>query len=122
MKRKIYFAHPRSKIGTKREERIIKILESRGYEVINPFDYYNPRFKISAVVRDRRLFEQCDEIFCWFPKNHSRKVGTAIELYWAYIDGKHITVLTYNKKHDFLDFYANKVYYSYQSFLNDPNL
>lgn len=118
--RKIYFAHPKSKRGTKREERIIKILTARGYKVINPFDYeYCESMPRNAVLRDKCLYQQCDEIFCWFPKNHSRKLGTAIELMWAYKDSKYITVLTYAKHHDFLDFYANKVFYCYQAFLHD---
>lgn len=40
-KKTIYFAHPWDKWKTKREEMIERILEERGYEVVNPFKEEN---------------------------------------------------------------------------------
>lgn len=127
MKREIYFAHPSEKYNSKREKRIIEILESRKYKVINPFDYQNPKDIISenrtyssVIPKDKKLLEKCDEIFCWYPKGYNiRTIGTTWEMAWAYRDGKYITVLTFLKYHPFLEFYANKVYYCYQAFLHD---
>lgn len=132
-KKSIYFAHPFDKIGSKREEMIIKTLEERGYEVVNPFEresklnekygvnhYYESPTKSFAkdIVRlDKEAVKECDEYFGWFPKGVTM-IGTPIELVWAYDFGKKITVICY-KPQPFLWCLADTFYIGYENFVKD---
>lgn len=135
MKRKktIYFAHPVETMDTKKEREIIKILESRGYEVINPFEkekalvakygvkyyYDNPseEFAIEITVGDYYLVEICDEYFGWFPEKIT-SIGTALELAHADKFNKKITAI-YNKPHPFLWKHCDILYLGIKAFIND---
>lgn len=126
----IYFAHPFDKWRTKQEEMIERVLEERGYEVINPFkeedrlnekygvdNYYeNPtkEFAKDIVDKDYKMVESCDEYFGWFPKGVTM-IGTPLELAWARDLKKKITVLCY-KPQPFLWVYADVFYLSYADF------
>lgn len=131
---KIYFAHPESRWQSKREEMITRILEKRGYEVINPFDrenellkkyktesyYKNPSktFADEIVKKDRKMcIEECESYFGWFPKK-SMAIGTAIEMDWAYIAHKYIIVLI-DKPQPFCWNYCDILYLGYNNFKND---
>lgn len=127
----IYFAHPFDRMGSKREEMIERILEERGYEVVNPFkkeidlnakygvnNYYeNPtkEFAEDIVVSDYKLVADCDEYFGWFPKGVTM-IGTPLELAYAMKHKKKITVLCY-KAQPFLWYHANVFYLGYDNFV-----
>jgi len=116
VKKKIYFAHPFSKMGTKREEMIIKILEERGFEVIDPFigedelcrkygvSYYYQKpmlqFANEIVYRDFKMVDDCDALFAWLPKT-SVCLGTVRELDRALRKGKE-TIVIHHKPNPFL--------------------
>ncbi|MHA1733530.1 MAG: hypothetical protein ACTSU5_16400 [Promethearchaeota archaeon] len=133
---KIYFAHPFDTWKTPEETRIAGVLESRGYEVVNPFDvehelnekydatgfYEKPSysFAVDIVQEDYETFCGCDEYFGWFPRGIT-VVGTAIELAWALRQGKRITALCY-KPNPFLWVYADALYADYEAFKNDQPL
>jgi len=133
VKKKIYFAHPFDKWRTKREDMIEKVLEERGYIVINPFkkedklnekygvdNYYEKptkEFANDIVNKDYEMVIDCDEYFGWFPKGVTM-IGTPIELVWAYTHGKKITVLCY-KPQPFLWMMADKFYIGYNNFVDD---
>jgi len=132
-KPKIYFAHPFDKWQTPREDQIEKILESRGYIVVNPFkeedklnekygvnNYYeNPTYNFAKdiVDKDYQMVSDCDEYFGWFPKDVTM-IGTPIELVWAHDLGKKITVLCY-KPQPFLWMMADVFYIRYRNFRDD---
>ena len=132
-KKLIYFAHPFDKWRTPREEFIEKVLEERGYTVINPFKqenklnkkygvdnyYHSPciEFAKDIVDKDYDMVNNCDEIFCWIPKGITM-IGTIIELMWANYLNKKITVLCY-KPQPFFYRYAEKLYISYDDFKKD---
>ena len=101
MKRKptIYFAHPYNKQETSTQKEIIKLLESCGLEVKNPFEgeldilhkygitkYYDkPSKALSREIynRDYELVHSCDFLFAWFPTD-TFSIGTPIEFAWAH--------------------------------------
>ena len=132
-KKTIYFAHPFDKWRTKREEMIEKILEERGFVVINPFkeedklnekygvdNYYeNPTepFALDIVNKDWLAVSKCDAYFGWFPKDITM-IGTSIELVWALLLGKETITLSY-KPHPFLWMFSNKFYTNYSKFVSD---
>jgi len=136
---RIYFAHSTKSWKSKREEKIIEILESRGYEVVNPFDYedaINKKYGVNAysdnptephandiVEKDYELVKNCDELFAWFTRDTSM-TGTPLEVCWAKNMGKKVTVLYY-RKHPFIwskRIGIYKLYISYQDFKNDKPL
>ena len=132
-KKKIYFAHPYDKWKSKREEMIERLLEQRGYEVVNPFkkenklnekygveNYYeNPTrpFAKDIVNKDWYMVADCDSYFGWFPKDVTM-IGTPIELTWALLLQKEIISLCY-KPQPFLWLMSNKLYIDYDNFVND---
>ena len=131
--KKIYFAHPFDKWKSKREEMIVRILEERGYEVINPFEeedrlnvkygvnhyYEKPTFQFAKdiVDKDYEMVKNCDEYFGWFPKDVTM-IGTPIEFMWAKNLGKKTTVLCY-KPQPFLWVLADRFYIGYNNFQED---
>ena len=135
-KKKIYFAHSVKWWKTKREERIIEILESRGFEVVNPFaserevnekykaeQYYaKPSLPYANDITDKdySLVKSCDELFAWFPKD-TTVIGTPIEMMKAIEWKKKVSVL-YCKPHPFLwsDLLGVHVFYlGYDNFKNN---
>jgi len=129
----IYFAHPFDRWKSKREEMIEQILEERGYDVVNPFkeenklnekygvsNYYErPTFDFAndIVNKDYESVKECDEFFAWFPKDVT-SIGTPIELVWASLMKKKITVLCY-KPQPFLWKLVDIFYIGYANFVND---
>jgi hypothetical protein len=132
-KKTIYFAHPQETMGSKRERQIVSILESRGYEVINPFEkeealvekygvknYYEKpteEFAIEITVGDYYLVEICDEYFGWFPEK-TPAIGTSLELARAERFDKKITAI-YNKPHPFLWKHCDVLYLGFKEFVDD---
>ena len=132
-RKKIYFAHPWDKWKTKREEMIERILEERGYEIVNPFkeenklnekygvdNYYEDPtkpFATDIVDKDWEMVEECDAYFGWFPKDVTM-IGTPIELVWALLLNKEIISLCY-KPQPFLWVMCNKLYVDYDKFVSD---
>lgn len=130
---KIYFAHPFDKWKTKQEEMIEKVLEDKGYCVVNPFreedvlrekyevdEYYDSpsiEYANDIVNKAYKMVRNCDEYFGWFPKGIAL-IGTPIELNWAFLHGKKITVLSY-KPHPFLWVMSDRFYLGYANFKND---
>jgi len=129
-KPKIYLAHPFDKRNSKRKEMIIKKLEEKGYEVIDPFvgenkleekygvkSYYdNPlrAFALEIKERDFNQVKNCDALFAWIPKDVTM-IGTIREFDKALRNRKHTIVLCY-KPNPFLED-ADELYLSYQDFL-----
>jgi len=135
-KPKIYLAHNHKWWNTKREARVIKILESRGYEVVNPFDseedyiekygtydkHYSEEYANEITEKDWNLIINCDELFAWYPLKDT-VIGTPQEVCWAKQLGMKVTALTLSgRPHPFLwskrvNIY--KYYISYQDFKKD---
>jgi len=129
-KKKIYFAHPWDRLGTKREEMIIKKLEERGFEVINPFvgenkleakyggmGYYDNPLRAFALDIKEKDFKQvidCDAFFAWIPKDVTM-IGTIREFDKALENGRYTIILCY-RPNPFLED-ADELYLSYQDFL-----
>jgi len=132
MKKKIYLAHPFDRRFSKRKNMLIKKLEERGFEVIDPFDgedeiakqygvksyYENPcrAFALEIKERDFTQVESCDALFAWIPKGVTM-IGTIREFDRALEHEKYIIVLCY-KPNPFLED-ADELYLSYQDFLNE---
>ena len=129
----IYFGHPKKKWKSKREKMIIKLLTERQYNVINPFAeekkmlkkyeiehyYEKPSEELSEEIfnQDGKLVVKCDEYFGWFP-TRTAMAGTHIEMDWAYILDKKITVLC-NAPHPFCWQMCDVFYVGYYDFVND---
>ncbi len=129
-RKKIYLAHPFDRRFSKRKEMIIKKLEERGFEVIDPFvgenkiekkyggkSYYdNPlrAFALEIKERDFNQIEILDAFFAWIPKDVT-VIGTIREFDKAIQRGKYTIVLCY-KPNPFLED-ADELYLSYQDFL-----
>jgi len=138
MKKTIYFAHSHKWMDSKRKKKIRSILESRGYEVFDPFEheeeliekygyvYSENRTKPYAndiTEKDYELVKNADELFAWFPIG-STTIGTPLEVCWARNMGKKVTVL-YSSAHPFLwsdIIKIHKLYISYHDFKNDKPL
>ena len=121
-KLKIYFAHPLSKWGSGGERTIIRILESMGLEVVNPFTgelailrkyglnhgryYKNPLYKLGIELwtKDLKQIEKCDILLAWIPE---KCMGTPQEIAHAFRHKKFIQIIT-NIKHPSFAFYKNK--------------
>ena len=137
-KKTIYFAHSHKWMNSKRKHKIKEILESRGYEVVDPFEheeeiiekygyqYHENRTEDYAndiTEKDYELVKNADELFGWFPIG-STTIGTPLEIGWATNMGKRVTVL-YVYPHPFL--WSNriklyKLYVGYQNFKDDKPL
>lgn len=129
-KPRIYLAHPFDRRFSKRKEMIIKKLEEKGYEVVDPFigenklekkyggkGYYDNPLRAFALDIKEKDFNQvidCDAYFGWVPKDVT-VVGTIREFDKALEHGKHTIVLCY-KPNPFLED-ADELYLSYQDFL-----
>ncbi len=134
----IYFAHSHKWVNSKRKNKIQLILESRGYEVIDPFKheeeiikkygykYHENRTEAHAndiTEKDYNLVKNAEELFAWFPIGNTT-IGTPLEIGWALGMGKKVTVL-YVYPHPFL--WSNriklyKLYVGYQNFKIDKPL
>ena len=125
-KKKIYFAHPVERKGGLWEKKIIILLESCGYEVIEPFMdekvilhkhgldsfYDNPRKDIAGEIF-RRNFNHvmgCDELLAWFPERLPC-INTSVELVWAYNADKYTYVIS-PVKYPFLLSMTDFIYHS----------
>jgi hypothetical protein len=111
---------------------IEKILEERGYEVVNPFkteDKLNTKYGVSnyyekpslefateIVERDYEMVEECDAYFGWYPKGVTM-IGTPLELAHAVQHKKYIIVMCY-KPQPFLWVHAHAFYLGYDNFKN----
>ena len=132
--KKIYLAHPFDRRFSKRKEMIIKKLEERGFEVIDPFvgedelekkykvkTYYdNPcrDFALEIKERDFNQVINCEALFAWIPKDVTM-IGTIREFDKALEKGKYTIVLCY-KPNPFLED-ADELYLSYQNFLDEKS-
>jgi len=134
----IYFAHSHKWMNSKRKLKIKEILESRGYEVVDPFEHEtklvkkwgywyhenrNEDYANDITNKDYDLVKGAKELFAWFPVG-STTIGTPLEIGWAINMGKKVTVL-YSSAHPFLwskrvNLY--KLYISYQDFKEDKPL
>ena len=136
---RIYFAHSHKWWKSKREKMITDVLESRGYEVVDPFDYedaINEKYGVKSYSENRteahanditekdwELIVSCDELFAWFPLD-TTTIGTPLELGWAKNLGMKVTGL-YKYAHPFL--WSKRVglykfYVGYQNFKDDKPL
>lgn len=129
-KKTIYFAHPFDKIGSKREEMIMRKLEERGFKVIDPFagedvlckkyntdNYYgNPtrQFALEIKERDFGAVMKCNALFAWIPKDVTM-IGTIREFDKA-LEYEIYTIILCYKPNPFLED-ADELYLSYQDFL-----
>jgi len=137
-KKTIYFAHSHEWMDSKRKWKIKALLETRGYEVIDPFEHEdvlikkygyeyhenrNEQYANDITEKDYELVKNADELFAWFPIG-STTIGTPLEIGWAKNMGKKVTVL-YSSAHPFLwSWRINlyKLYISYQDFKEDKPL
>jgi len=134
----VYFAHSHQWQDAKRKWRIKEILESRGYEVVDPFEYEEElekkygyayhenrtkEFADDITEKDYKLVKNADELFAWFPVG-STTIGTPQEICWAKAMKKKVTVL-YSSAHPFLwseRVAIYKLYIGYQNFKDDKPL
>ena len=115
--KKIYFAHPEKTRDSDQEEFIIKLLQIRGWDVINPFDGQTEEATLQTVENDFNLLESCDAVFCYIPENIDC-LGTVCEFNWAIQLNKTLIVLT-DKYHAFADYFADEYYIGFQNFYNN---
>jgi len=131
-KPKIYFAHPSRRKDSKRKEMLIKKLEERGYEVVDPFvgedelakkygvDFYyeNPCRDFALEIKKRDFFKvvSCNALFAWIPKGVTM-IGTIREFDKALRHNIHTIVLCY-KANPFLED-ADELYLTYKDFINN---
>ncbi len=115
------------------EQKIMDLLNERGYRVINPLfeeeelnkkygvlGYYEQPsipFAHDIVKEDFGILSTCDEYFGWLPKGITI-VGTVVEMMWACKLGKPVTTLSY-KPSPFLLVYSDKFYGNFEEFLQD---
>ena len=134
----VYLAHSHQWKDAKRKWRIKEILESRGYEVVDPFEheieleekygykYHENRtedFANAITEKDYELVKNAEELFAWFPIG-ATTIGTPQEICWAKAMGKKVTVL-YSSAHPFLwseRVAIYKLYVGYQNFKDDKPL
>lgn len=88
---KIYYSHPKTYKNSKEEAQDIKLLESRGFEVENP---YNPKFsdlwQTEGIGFGKTLVEMCDRVAFRPLSNGKISAGSVKELGWAKELGKPI--------------------------------
>jgi len=131
---KVYFAHPHRTIGTAEEKVLIREMEKRGWEVINPFEN-NPgeeimgRIKrgafsifdaIELVQHDFASIGICTAVLVWLP-NKVSTVGTICELVQA-VKLRKATIVIHQtdrgRPHPWAAYYANQYYLTVQDFID----
>jgi len=112
-KMKCYFAHPFVRINHPEKFRIIKTLELRDVDVLDPFigeeeinskyghtEYFHPtitdRFKLGQEIwkNDIDRLTKCDMILAWLPVPST---GVAMELWEAFRQHKFIQIIAPNQ-------------------------
>ena len=135
---KCYFAHPYGKRGGLGERRIIKTLEKRGIEPINPFDgedkflaergieggkyYKKPLFDVACEMweMDMKSVADTDILLAWIPK---LSLGTPQELAIAAMLLGHGIIIISSIRHPSIAFYKQnygaRLYDSIDDFENN---
>lgn len=100
-KMKVFYAHCKSIYNTPQEERDIAILQSLGFDVINPNSkYHDEQYALKGMAYSGELITQVDAVaFRSLPEGHI-SAGVAYEIETANRQGKVVIELpSYSHRH-----------------------
>lgn len=92
--RKIFYAHTKALYNTPQEDRDIGILQSLGFDVLNPnSEYHEEQYEIKGMAYSGELINQCVAIAFRSLPDGSIPAGVATEIEMANRQGKAVIEL-----------------------------